>query len=339
MSGRMGKTSRTRRDRNRAKAGNRSKKLARSKGRTRSKTSTIVVVAGVVAAALVATLFFLARSTHPPFDEARSFEYLQELVAFGPRPPGSAAHAAVADWLEAELEPFADQVSRQSVVVHAKGDTLRGANIIASFNLQPKKNTRIMLSAHWDTRPWADQDPDSAARSSPVLGANDGGSGVAILLEIARVLSKNPLDIGIDLVLFDLEDSGQDTTVLFALGSEFFAANNTEYRPTFGINIDMVCDSTLEISKEVNSVRGARQIVDLIWEAAEKEGADVFVDRAGIAVLDDHIAFLQRGIRVVDLIQTPFPPYWHTLDDTIDKCSSASLGQVGNTLLRVIYAW
>jgi hypothetical protein len=297
----------------------------------------IAVVTGVVVVALAAALLFLTRPTHPPFDQENSFEYLRELVAFGPRPPGSAAHTAAADWLEAELTPFADQVSRQSVVVHANGDTLRGANIIASFNLEPRKNTRIMLSTHWDTRPWADKDPDPAARASPVPGANDGGSGVAILLEIARILSENPLDIGVDLVLFDLEDSGQDTTVAFALGSEFFAAHNTEYRPSFGINLDMVCDAALQIPREANSVRSARQIVELIWEAAEEEGADVFVDRVGTAVLDDHIAFLQRGIRVVDLIQTPFPPYWHTLDDTIDKCSANSLGQVGNTILRVIY--
>ncbi len=328
----MGKTSGTRRDRTGAKASKRPRKSARSKSRGLSKPITIIVVAGVVVAALVATLLFLARTTHPPFDEARSFEYLRELVAFGPRSPGSAAHAAAADWLEAELTSLADQVSRQSVVVPINGDTLRGTNIIASFNLQPKKNTRVMLSTHWDTRPWANRDPEPAAHSSPIPGANDGGSGVAILLEIARVLRESPIDIGVDLVLFDLEDSGRDTTVAFALGSEFFAANNTEYRPSFGINLDMVCDAALQIPKEVNSVRGAGQIIDLIWEAAEKEGADVFVDRAGMAIMDDHTAFLKRGIRVVDLIQTPFPPYWHTLDDTIDKCSP------GNTILRVIYA-
>ncbi len=298
----------------------------------------ILLVAGGVAVAIAASLLFLPRSTHPPFDETRSFEYLTKFVAFGPRTPGSANHAAAADWLETELRQFADRVSLQSVVVPINDDTLRGTNIIASFNLQPTRNARVMLSAHWDTRPWADQDLDSSVRSSPVIGANDGGSGVAVILEIARVLSENPLEIGVDLILFDLEDSGRDSTVAYALGSEFFATNNPEYRPSFGINLDMVCDSALQIPREANSVLGARQVVDLIWKAAEDEGADVFIDRAGTAVFDDHIAFLQRGIRVVDLIHTPFPPYWHTVDDTIDNCSAGSLGQVGNTLLRVLYA-
>ena len=241
------------------------------------------------------------------------------------------------EWIVSTLEPLADQVTRQPVTVSPNGDTLRGTNIIASFNLDPDENTRIMLSAHWDTRPYADQESDSTRRAQPIPGANDGGSGVAVLLEVARILSNEPPDVGVDILFFDLEDSGADTTIPFALGSEFFAANNAHYRPTFGINIDMVCDRNLQIPKEINSVQAAGYIVDRVWRAAREENAEAFLDREGTAVLDDHIAFLSRGIPVIDLIHTPFPSYWHTLDDTIDKCSAASLGQVGNVLLRVIY--
>jgi Zn-dependent M28 family amino/carboxypeptidase len=228
-------------------------------------------------------------------------------------------------------------VTTQEFVAPVGDDSLVGTNLIASFNLNPSQNRRIMLSTHFDTRAVADSETDSSLHDRPILGANDGGSGVAVLLEIARALGETEPDIGVDIILFDLEDVGRDSTVAYAVGSEFFAANSTHYRPAFGINVDIVCDAQLTIPKEFYSVQGAPGIVDMIWAAADKVGADAFVDRQGIPVMDDHVPFLQRRIPVINLIQTPFPPYWHTLEDTIDKCSAASLEQVGTVILRVIY--
>lgn len=289
-----------------------------------------------IAVALLILQFW--RPSRPPFDGSESFNFLREFAKLGPRTPGSPTHDSAESWLVSRLESFADQVSRQAVTAPVSGDTLVGTNLIASFNLEPARNIRVMLSTHWDSRPWADRDPDSAAHRQPMPGVNDGGSGVAVLLEIARVLDEHPPDIGVDLLFFDLEDSGTDPTVAFALGSEFFAANSPHYRPTFGINVDMVCDRDLEIPREGNSVRAARRIVDLVWDAADREGAGAFVDRVGRPVMDDHVPFLQRGIPVINLIQSPFPSYWHTRDDTIDNCSPSSLQQVGDVLLRVIHS-
>lgn len=289
--------------------------------------------------AVFATIaLFLTGPQIPSFDGERARSDVERLVGFGPRVPGTPPHEAAMNFLRSRLDSLADRVSLQPVfLVRPEGDTVRGTNLIASFNLHPTRNVRLMLGAHWDTRPRADEDPDPANRNKPIPGANDGASGSAVLLEIARLLAAYPPDVGVDMVFFDLEDMGADSTVAFAAGSEQFASANTDYRPTFGIVLDMVCDRDLELRKELNSVRGARRVVDLVWEAARQEGADAFSNRLGGAVTDDHVPFLQRGIPVVDVIQLPFPAYWHTLADTPDRCSAESLGQVGRVVSRVIY--
>ena len=282
----------------------------------------------------------------PEFDGEKAFQHLEQQCEFGPRVPGSAAHQRCGDYLMAQLGTYADQVREQRFEYRDKRDTSQvysGRNIVASFNMNPAKKYRIMLSAHWDTRPFADQDPDSNNHVRPVPGANDGASGVAVLLEMARLLEKKAPDFGVDIVLFDLEDLGEpgaalesDTLNPYCLGSQHFAANLGGYRPRYGILLDMIGDADLRIPIEGYSQNNAPHIVRKIWQAARKVGASAFVDDVSEPVVDDHVPFLQQGIPVIDLIDFDYP-YWHTLADTPDKCSPTSLQQVGDVLVEILY--
>ncbi|NKB72317.1 MAG: M28 family peptidase [Candidatus Latescibacteria bacterium] len=299
-------------------------------------------------AVVTSVTWLLYHDTKPKFNAERAFEDIVRQVEFGPRVPGLEGHRQARLYLVETLRQYADQVGQQQFTYTDRRDSLQtfaAANIIASFNLESEGNKRVMLAAHWDTRPRADQDPDPLNQTLPVPGANDGASGVAVLLEMARLLHSDPPDIGVDIILFDLEDMGDsdytdsaETKNPFAIGSEYFAQNNAHYRPSYGILLDMVCDKNLRIPKEANSVALAKPIVDKIWQAADRVGASAFIDEQGIAVVDDHIAFLKRGIPVVDLIHTPFPSYWHTVADTPEQCSAGSLQQVGDVLVEVIYS-
>ncbi len=302
------------------------------------------VLAAVVA--LVVALVFGVRTfsdTHPTFDGDRAYEDVVRQVGFGPRVPGSAAHRRTRQWLVETLEPLADRVIEQPFTA-TLGDsvTVEGTNLVASFGLGPGVGKRIMLAAHWDTRPFADRDRDPARRRDPVPGANDGASGVAVLLEMARLLHAHPPEVGVDLAFFDLEDSGDYEAATtggtpFALGSAAFVRDNPTYRPTFGLLLDMVGDASLKIPKEGYSQRYAPAVVQKVWAAAEEVGAEAFVDAPGGAVEDDHLPFLRAGIPVIDLIQQPFPATWHTTADTPEHVSAASLGQVGRVLVEVVY--
>lgn len=304
-------------------------------------------VAVLLALLAVPALRLLDRPARPGFDAARALGHIHDQVALGPRVPGTEAHRATQAYLVEALEPYADQVGVHTFSVPDAHDTTRvheGANIVASF--RPDAGRRVMLAAHWDTRPFADRDPDPARRGEPVPGANDGASGAAVLLELARLFADTPPPVGVDLVFFDLEDLGDDLPAdtppdaprnAFALGSEAFAADHPDYRPAYGILLDMVCDADLRIPREQNSVTYARPVMDRVWAAADRVGADAFLDEAGGAVMDDHVAFLRRGIPVVDLIHAPFPETWHTTADTPDRCSEESLQQVGDVVVEVVY--
>lgn len=306
----------------------------------------------IVAAILVTAILLLLISTNmeqkPDFNSSNAFQFLIDQVNLGPRNSGSKGHTKAKEYLVEKLKAFSDRTIEQNFVYHDKRDSLikhNGTNIVASFNLQPSTPGRIMLAAHWDTRPFADKEKDTSKIFKPIQGANDGASGVAVLLEIARVLKDNPIDIGVDIILFDLEDIG-DNTITYALapgnpyciGSEYFANNLGNYKPVYGILLDMVGDKNLVIPKEENSYYSATEIVEKIWNAAKKVNAKAFVDKIGEGVMDDHIHFLNRGIKVVDLIHSPFPDYWHTSEDKIDKCSPKSLKQVGDVLIELLYS-
>lgn len=208
-------------------------------------------------------------------------------------------------------------------------------NIIASF--YPEKRRRLLLCAHWDTRPFADRDPDTSLRAQPILGANDGASGVAVLLELSRIISQSEPAWGVDMVLFDGEDGGQEGDVEgFCLGSKYFARNRGSYRPEFGILLDMIGDEDLTVYREGYSSRHAPRYVDLIWSAAKDLGLSCFNDSVKHVVYDDHVPLLSAGIPAVDLIDFDYP-FWHTTSDTPDKCSPESLQKIGDLLLEILY--
>ena len=304
----------------------------------------VAVPAGVVL--VVVAMWFAMRPNYPEIDGERAFQHIEAQMLFGPRIPGSEGHQACRDYLVAQLRMTADQVAIHEFDYVDKKDTSKvynGQNIVASFNVEAT-HKRVMLGAHWDTRAIADQDPFPENRTKPVPGANDGGSGVAVLLEVARVLSERPLDFGVDIILFDLEDIGDDdfinspeTLNAFAVGSHHFVLEHPTYRPTFGMIVDIVGDKNLRLPKEGSSYQSARSLVDRVWATAAKIGADAFVDEVGQVVYDDHAAFLTLGIPVINIVQWPFPEYWHTIEDTPDKCSPESLKQVGDVLLAVLY--
>ncbi len=276
--------------------------------------------------------------TVPEFDAARAFADLETQVAFGPRVPNSDAHAACLDFLKSTLDTLAEQVTLQSfdATIAKTGEKVRLTNVIASFGMD-KKN-RILLAAHWDTRPWADMESDPDKRNQPVPGANDGASGVAVLLEIARVLKANPAPVGVDIVLFDGEDfgsQGRDDT--WAVGAQYFAGKkDVRYNPFLGILLDMIGDKDLQIKKEGNSLTFAPDVVDLVWNYAGRLGIEAFSHETIGPIMDDHVPLLQKGIPCIDLIDFDYP-YWHTLEDTPDKCSPESLSAVGRVVLAVIY--
>ncbi|MBI4548025.1 MAG: M28 family peptidase [Ignavibacteriae bacterium] len=278
----------------------------------------------------------------PVFDGRRAFDYLVAQTKFGHRNPGSEGHRKCLNYLHQELLQYADAVNLQPFTHQGYDkEVLHLTNIIASFNLNA--TTRILLVAHWDTRPRADEDPDSTKHNQPIIGANDGASGVAVLLEIARHLKTTPPSVGIDILLTDGEDYGNEgDNGNYLLGARYFAKNlPSGFQPVFGILLDMVGDKQLELLKESNSIKFAPDVVELIWSTARELGVHQFTDAVQQEVLDDHIPLSQAGIRTVDLIDFDYPDssnrYWHTTEDTPDKCSPESLEAVGKVIMHIIY--
>ena len=273
----------------------------------------------------------------PEFDAASSFALLKAQTAFGPRVPGTPAHDRCLSWLRGELVSSGADVSLQPFThTGYDGTPLPMTNLFASIN--PGAAKRILLVAHWDSRPRADQDPDPAKRALPIAGANDGASGVAVLLQIARVCKAASPPAGVDLLLVDGEDYGREgDSENYLLGSRWFARHlPAGYRPQFGIVLDMIGDRDLAIPREPYSIQYAPDIVELVWGSAAELGVRQFVQEEQRYVLDDHIPLNEAGIKTIDLIDFDYP-YWHTTADTDDKCSPESLSAVGRVLLHVIY--
>jgi glutaminyl-peptide cyclotransferase len=278
----------------------------------------------------------------PQFDEQKAFSYLEKQCEFGPRSPGSEGAKNCLDYLEKELSNYADKVVRQPFQ-HFDKKTKKSylmTNLIASFN--SKESQRIFLAAHWDTRPFADRDPDPINHNTPIIGANDGASGVAVLLEIARNLNLSVPDIGVDIILFDGEDFGKEGDLdEYFLGSKVFAENSVNYKPRFGILLDMIGDAQLNIPIEGFSQDFLPHVVNKVWSMAESLGEYSFERKPGAYINDDHKVLMEKGIPCIDIIDFSYPDeshrYWHTIEDTPDKCSPESLGTVGRVLLNVIY--
>lgn len=287
-------------------------------------------------------LFVFCGKATPQFDGSSALKYLEKQCEFGPRNPGSEGAKKCLAFFESELGKYADKVVLQDFPFYdaklKKNYIL--TNVIASFNLNAGQ--RIFFAAHWDTRPMADMDPDPAQRNNPILGANDGASGVAVLLEMARNLAQQKPGIGVDLILFDGEDYGEEGHLeYYFLGSRHFASMARNYRPKFGILLDMVGDAELSLPYERFSADFLPHIVEKVWVTAESLGEFAFERRPGHYVNDDHKILIESGIPCINVIDFEYPDashrYWHTHEDTPDKCSAASLESVGRVMMNIIY--
>ncbi len=284
----------------------------------------------------------------PEFNSQNAYNFIEEQVSFGPRVPNTEAHVQTKEYLKEEFQTVAGarNVFVQEFQQEVYGETLTMFNLLASFGVQHQD--RILLAAHWDTRPRAEEDlvdPDS-----PILGADDGGSGVGVLLELARIFSENEPPLGIDIVLFDGEDYGEVSDLdNYFLGARHWGNNPPVpgYSPRFGILLDMVGGENAVFSKEGYSMRFAPNLVNQIWSIAAGMGYDhLFVDQRGGNVADDHIIVQQTtGIPMINIIHhsvdnqgnVQFPPYWHTQNDNMDIIDQATLQAVGDVLLELIY--
>ncbi|HET6777573.1 MAG TPA: M28 family peptidase [Gemmatimonadales bacterium] len=275
----------------------------------------------------------------PPqeFDGASAFRYIETQVGFGPRVPGTEAHRRMGDWLDSLLRERADTLIVQSWNhVTAGRDTLPLRNFIARFN--PGAEKRLLLLAHWDSRPTSDS-PRSQDSTKAVLGANDGGSGVALLLGIADVLKRTPPTAGVDLLLVDGEDYGHftDAPADVLIGSRYYGANQLPGpKPLYAVLFDLVADKDLQLYQEGNSLVGAPEVVELVWETAKELGyGGYFISSPRHTLIDDHLELQKAGIRAIDVVDFDYPA-WHTTEDTIDKVSAGSLQIVGDVAMALI---
>ena len=289
----------------------------------------------------------------PAFDADSAYSYVATQVAFGPRVPNTEAHKACALYLSSELERHGAKVYVQEAVLTAyNGDKLNAKNIIGSFN--PEEKRRILLFAHWDTRPYADWDEDEANHRTPIDGADDGASGVGVLLEIARQIGKSSPKVGIDIIFFDAEDYGTPEFVkdnhkpdTWALGTQFWAKNPhvPNYTAEYGILLDMVGAKGATFYKEGFSMQYAARYVEKVWSAARKLGyGKYFINRSTGYITDDHEYVIKgRKIPCLDIINYKsstnkgFADYWHTLNDNMDIIDKQTLKAVGQTVLEVVY--
>jgi hypothetical protein len=286
----------------------------------------------------------------PNFDADSAFYFVKLQTDFGPRVPNTEAHKNCGLFLQHQLEQYCDKVFVQSFVTTTfDGVKINCKNIIGSF--APENLKRILLAAHWDSRPFADTDPDPANRDKPIDGANDGASGVGVLLEIARQLKENNPEVGVDIIFFDAEDWGtrnsqNETGDWWCLGSQHWAKNPhiENYKADFGILLDMVGAQNAKFYQEYYSTYFASEVVKKVWKKAYQLGyKDYFVNSAGNAITDDHV-YINRiaKIPMIDIIhqdnssRTGFTSTWHTLQDNISNIDKQTLYMVGTTVLEVV---
>lgn len=296
----------------------------------------------------------------PEFSADSAYAYCKAQCDFGPRTMNSEAHERCGEWIVAKFRQFGLAVVEQKATLKGyDGTPLKATNIIASYT--PKQSTeglpRILVCAHWDSRPWADNDPDSANWRKPVVAANDGASGVAVILELARLVSQaDSLAVGIDFVCFDAEDWGvpqwsdaNDSGDSWALGAQHWAANphTKDYSARFGVLLDMVGGSGAKFFREGMSLHYAPEIVEKVWNAARVVGySSLFPNSQGGMVTDDHIPVNDKlGIPTIDVIpyyescpQSSFGPTWHTVGDTMENIDPNTLKAVGQTMVQVLFS-
>lgn len=289
----------------------------------------------------------------PDFNADSAYIYLQEQCDFGPRTMNSTAHDKCEKWIIQKFEQYGCKVTTQKATLNGyDGTPLRSTNIIASYN--PKATTRIMFCAHWDCRPWADNDPDSTNWHKPIVAANDAASGVGVMIELARILKGSGLELGVDFICFDAEDygtpqwfEGEDPGDTWALGAQYFANNLPEgYAPRYGILLDMVGGVGAKFYREGMSMQYAPAIVKKVWNAARQVGyGSYFPKDDGGMITDDHIPVNQTAnIPCIDVIpyypdcaQSSFGPTWHTIADNMDNIDKNTLKAVGQTMVQVLF--
>ena len=292
----------------------------------------------------------------PTFNADSALAFCEVQCDFGPRIMNSEAHEKCGKWIVEKFRQFGCEVETQKADLKGyDGTILKNTHIIAHYN--PKATTRILLCAHWDSRPWADNDPDSANWRKPVMAANDGASGVGVMLEIARLLQadkKLNAQIGVDFVCFDAEDWGtpqwadvQDQGDSWALGAQYWSENKSaDYQPRYGILLDMVGGQGAQFYREGMSMQYASSIVKKVWRAARQAGyGSFFPNSDGGMITDDHIPVNQKAkIPTIDIIpyypdcqQSSFGPTWHTVSDDMAHLDKNTLKAVGQTIIQVLY--
>ncbi len=276
--------------------------------------------------------------THPQFDSARAFGYLEQQVAFGPRVPGTKSSAECRNFfyeifdslqipVDSQVFTFFDLYSQTNIPM---------VNVIGSFVSDPQ-NPTIVLMAHYDSRPRTDYAVNPALKNDPIDGASDGASGVAVLLELARMCAMKKPELNIDFVFVDGEDWGKSGDIQFyMLGSKEFARKGIRGKYKFGIILDMIGDKDLTIYREQYSENNAKALNDLIFETAKNIKVNGFIDSLKYAISDDHLSLITAGIPAVDIIDFDYK-YWHTEFDTPENCSAESLESVGRVLAEIIY--
>lgn len=294
----------------------------------------------------------------PSFSADSAYGFIEKQVSFGPRVPNSKAHKEAGNWLVEKLKSFGGQVTEQEFVAKAfDGTELQSRNIIATFF--PKASKRILLAAHWDSRPFADHDPNAEKRDHPIAGANDGASGVGVLLEIARAIqnAQQKPNVGVDIIFFDSEDYGEpdhqdiateDGEVYWCLGSQYWSKNKhiPSYSAYYGILLDMVGGHGATFYKEGTSMHYAPKVMENVWQVAYQLGyGNYFINQmADGSITDDHVFVnMEAKIPMIDIVQhdpnsrSYFADYWHTHKDDMDAISKETLKAVGETVLVVLY--
>jgi len=296
----------------------------------------------------------------PAFNADSAYAFTQAQCDFGPRPMNTPAHDQCEAWIVGQFKRLGCTVETQKADLKGyDGTVLHSTNIIARY--RPEATTRILICAHWDSRPWADNDPDSTKHRTPILAANDAASGVAVMLELARLLN-NPANakamknqqLGIDFVCFDAEDWGTpswsdlpDTGDSWALGAQYWSSNIPQgYAPRYGILLDMVGGQGARFYQEGMSKQYAPEIVKKVWKAARQAGYGSFFPKSdGGMITDDHIPVNQKaGIPCIDIVpyypdcpESSFGPTWHTMDDNMQHIDKSTLKAVGQTLVQVLF--
>ena len=295
----------------------------------------------------------------PTFLSDSAFSFCEHQCAFGPRTMNSEAHEQCGQWIARKFEQLGMSVTLQKVDLKGyDGTVLKSTNIIAAY--RPEAKQRVMLCAHWDSRPWADNDPDEKNHRQPVMAANDGASGIGVMLEVARLLSSDTLSIGVDFVCFDAEDWGTpqwaehngndgDTWALGAQhwAQQYSAANHADTTIRYGILLDMVGGQGARFYQEGVSLQFAPNVVKKVWQAAETIGyGSLFPKDEGVAITDDHLPVNQvAGIPCIDIIPyypdceaSSFGPTWHTVNDDMEHLDRNTLQAVGQTIIQVLYS-